>query len=123
MYGYFEQIKHLFIGQFACHILGHKLIFQAIVYQIVGAYTSFYQTSDFIGHTSIKASLQAFGDASATVFYVNLHAHYHSVLYWMWFCLHLLLGMLLIVVLYLNGADGTLARIHVGGVVQALHLA
>ena len=123
MYGYLKQSEHLFARGLSYHVLGHKFILQSVIYQVVGTDAAIYQALHFVNHSLIDASLQALGDAASAVFHVYVYAYHKGIIDGMRLCCHLEMWILLIVGLNLYSADSAFAVIHIGAVVQGLHLA
>ena len=120
VYRDFKLLKHLIIAQFTYHIFREIFIFQPIINQVVGRNTAINQPPYLISHSCLKACLQPRSDALATAFTVDFHSYHHCILHRVWRSTHLEVGVFMIVFTDFNRPDGTLAAIHIGGVMKRL---
>ena len=115
--GCLQTAEHLLVTHFPCHIKGHILVLQAIVNQVVCRNAIGQQRTHLVHHPFVQALFQAASDFLPAKITGNVHPYRQPGQRRETTCIHRVRP---IVFFYLNGANGTLRRIYVGGVVQFL---
>ena len=73
--GYLKLAEHFVVGKISQHILGHKLVLQAVVDKVVGLYALVEQCLNLVYHTLVYALPQPVGYPLATFLAVYIYSY------------------------------------------------
>ena len=115
MDGNLQPLEHLVVRQLAHEVLRHELILQTIVDEVVGRNALSQQAPHLFYHAFFQTGLQSTGNLLATCLTVDVDTNDERVDGWQG---ALGSGGMQVILLNLDGADGALTGINIGGVMH-----
>ena len=115
MDGYLEALEHLVVGETACDVFGDEFVFETVVDEVVGRDSLGEKAADFVYHAFVEAGFQTSRNLRTTLVAVDINANNQRRDGRQFTTWH---GMLKVIRLNLNGADGALAGVDIGLVVH-----